>query len=164
ASALFFEDKTASYLELIDLLIEAGKVPEAFGYAERMKGRALQDVLEGANVGRQSILSEAEKDEERSLTQRLTDLNKQAMARSDNKRELTAIRRQIAEARLALERFETRIAITHPAVSFGHPRPDDGRRRLPAALRDAVVIEFVVNDRRTHVFAVSRGPDGGAQI
>jgi len=160
ASARFFEDKVEPYLQMIDLLVDRGKAAEAFAYAERMKGRALQDVLAQGNVDRQSLLTAGEKEEEKALTQQLADANKAALAQSDVRKS----RWQISEARLALERFEARVEIAHPATRIARADAKRQTRRFPSELGDGVLIEYVAGERRTIVFAASRGVDGNTRV
>jgi CHAT domain-containing protein len=158
-SARFFEDKVEPYLEMIDLLIDRGRTAEAFDYAERMKGRALQDVLAEGNVDRRPVLPAKDTKEEERLTKRLADLNKAALAHPEDK----GLRAQVAAARMALERFDVRMEIAHP-WSRTAVAPRRRSRRFPSQLRDGLVIEFVTGERRTIVFAVSRDSAGNQRI
>jgi len=160
ASARFFEDKVEPYLQLIDMLVDRGNANEAFAYAERMKGRALQDVLAQGNVDRQSILTASEKEEEKTLTQQLAGLNKAALAHPGDRN----LRSQISAARLALERFEARAEIAHPAIRIAQPNARRQNHRFPSDLGDGVLIEFVSGERRTIVFAAWRGADGNTEV
>ena len=165
-SALFFEGEVGPYVEMIDLLVERGGAAAAFDYAERMKGRALQDALARGGVDKpQSMLTPDQKEERARLAQRLTEMNKAAMkAWAGDPTELAAIRSQLEEARLALKRFETRMEIASPAARISPARARSTSDHLPSGLRDGALIEFVVGERRTVVFAVTRSAGGGVHV
>ena len=155
AAARFFEDKVGPYTELIQLLVDRGRPAEAFDTAERMKAHALRDVLARGNVDSNAILTAAERDEERRLTEELAALNKTALTHTGDRKSPADIRARIAAARLALERFEARVEIAHPAAPISRVFAHRGSRRFPRELRNGVAVEFVVGEHRTIVFAAS---------
>lgn len=161
SSSRFFEDKMEPYLELIELLLDGGNASEAFAYAERMKARGLRDALEQGLVDRSSLLTAQEKEEERRLNQRLAELNRQMLATPGDTARLP---REIDEARTALEQFEARIELTYPAARMPRLQTTSEPARLPQALGDGALVEFVVDERRTYVFVVRPRKGGGVRV
>ena len=160
AAARFFEDKVEPYHQLIDMLLARGRNREAFRYAEAMRAQSLQDVLTRGSIDRQSSLTAAEKEEERTLTQRLAELNKAALTHSGDTK-LANLHAQIAVTRTKLEQFEARVEIARPAAR--RPRSPE-ILRLPGQLGDGVVVEFVVGQRHTIAFAIVHGGRGDLDV
>ncbi|HEY6137920.1 MAG TPA: CHAT domain-containing protein [Thermoanaerobaculia bacterium] len=151
SAAHFLDDKSEIYVAVIAALIERGRAAEAFDYAERMKARELIDMLARGDVDRESMLTAQEKEEERRLAQRLAVANKEALLHPRDRGASAGV----AAARLALEQFDARTEIAHPMARVAHPQR--GGASLPGALGGGALVEFVVGERQTIVFAVARG-------
>jgi CHAT domain-containing protein len=141
SSELFMESGTEGYRMLVDLLVRHGRPHEAFEYSERMRGRALGDVLAQGKIDRSATMTEAERAKERELEGVANDPKAAAAKRE--------------EARAALERLETELVLIHPTLRLRRPLENDFRPRLPAKLADGVVVEYVVGPSRTIVFTVT---------
>jgi CHAT domain-containing protein len=157
--ARFLDNKTAPYVDLVELFVSLGRNREAFAAAERMKGRTVAEALQQARAGRES-LTEKERAKQDELDGRVRALNEES-AKSGGQ----SVRDRLAMARAELERFESELVLQHPALRL-EPRSDQTEALLtmPASLSGAALVEFVVGPRQTTVFVVTRGTAGTAAI
>jgi pentatricopeptide repeat protein len=140
SSELFMETGADAYRTLIDLLVRHGRTREAFEVSERMRGRALGDVLAQGKVDVSASLTAAEREKE------------QALERADDPA-IAAAKRE--EARAELARFETELFLIHPSLRLRRPLKNDFRARMPAKLDGGIIIEYVVMPSRMVVFTVT---------
>src|SRR5262249_24927809 len=97
SSELFMETGRDGCRTVVGLLVRHGRAAEAFEISERMRGRALGDVLAQGKVDISASLTAAERSRE------------QELERVANDPDVPAPRRE--EARAALERFETELLL-----------------------------------------------------
>jgi CHAT domain-containing protein len=166
-SRLFFASRVTAYLDLVDLLVEQGKVGEALEVAERAKGRTLLDVLGWG--GGAPALSVEETSREAELREAVAAANRALLAARAAKKpqaELAARDEDVANARLALEAFYATMDVAHPRLRRERAAAAAGSAAAlgRAVPRGAVAIEFVATDARTHAFVISRRADGGVHI
>jgi len=140
-SELFMETAADAYRTLIDLLVRHGGIREAFEVSERMRGRALGDVLAQGKVDVSASLTEAERAKE------------QALESAADDPAIAAVKRE--EARAELARFETELPLIHPSLRLRRPLENDFRPRMPAKLDGRIIVEYVVLPSRTVVFTVT---------
>lgn len=152
----YFDERTEPYIELTDLLVELGRPREAFAVAERAKARSLEETLRQSHLD--SELSTAEQQKRDDLDQRLVTLNRQILS---GQGDTPLLRRNLNDARVEWERFQVEAAISHPELRIQtlNVRPA-GALAVPAGLRDAVVIEYVVSRAHTIVFALTQSGKG----
>jgi CHAT domain-containing protein len=147
----FLGGKEEPYHALIEMLAAAGRAPEAFGVAERMRGQVVAEALNGGDRG-ESLTAEEEHSEEQ-LARRLSDVNKALMAASAAKdsQRVRKLRQELAAARLELDRFDIQ-------SGFQHPRAAETRTatlaQLPSRFSGTAVVEYVVTPRSTIVFTL----------
>ena len=163
----FFSGKVAPYYAMVDLLVEQNKTDEALAYAERAKSRVLLDVLRSGRVNVIKAMSREEVESERRLNERLVSLNAQIyherLRQSPDQTRLGELDARLQKARLEYEAFQTALYGAHPEL-----RAQRGEMH-PLSLSDAVqlmpdagmaILEFVVLDDKTYLFALTREPGG----
>jgi tetratricopeptide (TPR) repeat protein/CHAT domain-containing protein len=164
----FFDDRRSPYLAMVDLLVGEHKGAEAFLWSERLRQRALADLLGSDGVIVTKGLNPAERDEERrlkresrTLSVRIRRERARATPSADRVSEL-----QAKFARLQTERDTARRAMYegHPALKIlrgqGDPLGVEGATTLLADSKTAVV-SYVVSEARTWVFVIALDPVSG---
>jgi CHAT domain-containing protein len=161
---LFFENKTAPYVEMVGLLIDQNKVTEAFHYAEMAKGRMLLDVLRHGRSDISKTMTAEERDHEKQLQVAVTALSsqqrKEISQRQPDKTRLAFIDAQLQKARFEYEAYETRIYAAHPDLSAGGGSEPFSLNEAGALISDSAtaLLEYVVTQNRTYLFVLTK-PD-----
>jgi CHAT domain-containing protein len=148
----FFKERMPTYLALVDLLVAQGKGEEALSVADETKGRALLDILSGAQVGL-SAMTEQEQRTERELAARAAGIS---AARDP------AARAELERNRGLLDSFRAEMRARHPLpASTAIPVPLTSAE-LNALLPDrkTAFVEYVLTGARVHIFVVRRGTAG----
>jgi len=150
----FFDHRSEAYSEMALLMIDQGRIDDAFESAERYRSRVLIDVLRSGPADRPLALTDDERKRERELADRLSALHREA-ARATTP-ELTE---RIAAARREHDAFQQELAAAHPRlrVERGTLPPvtaRDASSRLPA---EAALVEFLVTDEKTYAFVIAGG-------
>ena len=150
----FFDERSEAYAEMAVLLIEEGRVEEAFGYAERYRSRVLVDVLQTGPVDRSRELTAEERERERELGERLVGLQREGVLGASPE-----LSERIAVARREYDAFQDELEAAHPRlrVERGTLQPvavSEIAARLP---RDAVLVEYLVTSGKTYAFVISGG-------
>ncbi|HEU4889255.1 MAG TPA: CHAT domain-containing protein, partial [Thermoanaerobaculia bacterium] len=156
----FLDDYTEPFTLAVDLLFDAGRIEEALLLGERMRARELRDIQARGNVDLSMAMSEPEKAEEQKLQQKIVALTRERRtAGADAPR----LERDLEAARVELRSFRGRLYVEHPELRVR--RGGDGDQvRLTAPPPGTAVVSFIVGERRTIVFAVTRGSDGTAVV
>jgi len=150
----FLVDRLDIFRELIDLLLERGEKREALAVADRMKARSLLDMRSSGGKSFEDAWTESERRERLTLEQAIVQLNRAARLKANDE--------ALQRARIALEEFQARAAALH-----GSPEPAAGLRdpaNLPASLEGVTVVDFVIGEEKTTVFALERRPDGSTDL
>jgi len=152
--ARYFATRQWVYASLLHLLIDRHHDEEAFAVAERMKARALDDLLAGS--GGSAPLSPDQRKEEDRLERRIAELNRTLAAAKGNA--AARARGALRLARMDLERFNTVSALrdrnraSQATVSFdianAHGPPIVEYAVLPDAIVAFVVKNGTVTARR----------------
>lgn len=142
----FFRGASAPYVQLVEHFVDAGDLPAAFAAADRLKARALKDLL---LEGQRPVLD----DEAVRVNQRIVDLNRQLILVQRDGGDASAVRAELRRARRALEE-----SIAHAAK----PRAQtsvSGRETPPLTIpAGTLVVEFVLGEERaTALVAANRG-------
>jgi CHAT domain-containing protein len=149
-----------AYTALVHLLLEQHRTREALAMGERLKARALRDLLEGDRVLLRASLTPAERQKSDKIDERLNHLNRR-LAVSCSDRGTRPCRELVQErdaVRAEWNELFTRLHADHAAAAAPH---DDGVRiDVPGALGNGAILEYVVDDDSTIVFSAVRGPDG----
>lgn len=147
--ARYFARKQYVYASLLRMLLDQHRIDEAFVVAEKMKARALDDLLAGDD--QPLALTAAEQDEERALNRRIVDLNRKLITATGEAEIET--RRALRLARADLERFDVEVALrdartaSHAAVSSD----------VAASVRKGCVLEYAIHGDAITAFVVRRG-------
>lgn len=149
-----FSEKASVYYEMIDFLVEQKQVPEALHYAERMKARALLEVLHSGRVEIAGAMSREEIDEEKRLEKQIISVNEKVEAGNAD----SALNAQLQSARLDLESFRMKLYVNHPElkVSRGESSPisqSDVANQLDPG---TVILEYAVTETKTFLFVLSQ--------
>jgi CHAT domain-containing protein/predicted negative regulator of RcsB-dependent stress response len=143
------------YEALVESLVQRGAIDEAFSVAEQMRARGLREAIDESGMDRSALLTADEKASEASLVARVVELNKAAMAarKSDRK---DATERQLADARIELDRYRIELRIAHPAIA--RRRLDRAPAlQLPAGSESLAFIEYVIGKSDVIAFVVVSG-------
>src|SRR5262249_37062916 len=118
----FFANKLSPYHQMIDVLVEEGKCVEALGYAERIKGRALLDVLETGRIEVTKAMTQQERIEEQRLKSELVSANnliyRENLAKSPDKSVLDNLEARREKARAGYEAFQINLYVAHPELEI----------------------------------------------
>jgi hypothetical protein len=127
------------------MLVERGRIAEAFAVAERMKAGALRYVV-SSGVGHTPSSTE----HERELELRISDMNRALLA-EQNAARIPLMRQHLAEARTELLDFRQRSYVAGPSIHPQHPAEFDVDE-LPARLDDVTIVSYAVTDENTTIF------------
>src|SRR5262245_57756015 len=166
----FFENKIYPYHAMTELLVAQNQTGEAFACAERAKARTLLDVLQSGRINVTRAMTAAEQEQERGFNNHLVSLNTQ-ISRENLRSQPDAARLKdlnirLQKARLDYEAFQTVLYATHPELKAqrGEAKPltpEQARDLLPDAR--SALLEYVVTDKRTYLFALT-SMAGGASV
>jgi CHAT domain-containing protein/Tfp pilus assembly protein PilF len=162
----FLEDRIVAYRGFVGTLLALHQVNDALDVSERAHGRVLAETLQNGN-GALLPLSAAERERQRalerdvvSLTARVDALGRQTAAPPA----LADATERLRQARVAYDHFRDDLDARYPVRRLVRgDAPDSGL----AAARDLItdtrtaIAEFVVGDRETHLFVLTRAADGG---
>jgi CHAT domain-containing protein/lipopolysaccharide biosynthesis regulator YciM len=167
--ARFFEDKLVPYQAMVEVLVAENQSAAALGYAERAKARVLLDVLHSGRVIITKAMTAEEQERERSFNNQLVSLNTQISrenlrSQPDGAR-LSDLKAQLQKARLDYEAFQTGLYAAHPELKTQRGQvepltPEQAGDLLPDA--QSALLEYVVTDDRTYLFALTRNDAGTA--
>jgi CHAT domain-containing protein/predicted negative regulator of RcsB-dependent stress response len=160
-NARFFDDKIAPYTELVDILVARGRYRDALLVSERMRARSLRDALTTGHVDSAKWMTEAERQSERALEERLVAANR-AFLEAHGRDELT-MRLRRDESRAALNQFREDLYIKYPQLRVRRPL-DAVRLEIPPALARIVFVEYVVRGQDTLVLTARRSATGSVVV
>lgn len=167
----FFENKTAPYHALAELLLAQNQPAQALIYAERAKARALLDVLQSGKLNLAKAMTATEQEQERKINNELVTLNTQLYREqtgdTPDQQRLQSLIAQLDKARLNYEDFRTRLYAAHPElkVQRGEAQPLT-LAEAGALLPDArtALLEFVVLPERVQLFVITKSLAGAARL
>jgi CHAT domain-containing protein/TPR repeat protein len=159
----FFEAAVTPYQTMIDLQVDQERFAEAFSYAQRAKGRSLQEFLQIGRVNIDKSVSPAEREREQQLSRKIVSINRQVIgeklkSKSDEKL-LAEFEAQLKNARLEFESFQTRLYATHSElkVQRGDIRSitfNDVAVLIPESKTG--LMDFIVTDDNVHLFVLTK--------
>lgn len=159
----FLESRLAAYRALLSLRVTQGKITAALTDAERMKARALLDVLRQERIPIQKTLTASEREQERHLKLELTALNT-ALRELKQAKQLDAARlkesqENLEKARFAYESFQNTLYAAHPELKIQRGEaplisPSELAALLPTA--QSALLEYAVTDDTTYLFVITR--------
>ena len=163
----FFADKLDAYRGMVALLVADSQFSEALSYAERAKGRTLQDALGKGRVNITKAMTAPERQREEELQAQLVSLNRQLGAERGSSKpdeaRITDAKSGLDKARLQYSDFRTSLYVTHPELRAqrGQFQPIS-LSELADLLPDShsAALEFVVAEERTYLFVLTRSTGG----
>jgi len=165
----FFENKGSPYYGMVRLLIEQNQPGEGLIYAERIRARALLDALQNGRVIVTKAMTIPEQEQERRLNNQLVSLNTQisreSLRQQPDAARLNDLKAQLQKARLDYEAFQTSLYAAHPELEAqrGGAKPltlEQMRDLLPDS--QSALLEYVVTDEKTYLFAMTGNAAGTA--
>ena len=161
----YFEGGMRAHHGLLSVMVKQNQLADALTLAEGAKARALLDLLQQGRVSVQKSMTVKEQEEERQLKLQLTQLNKQLarVAQSDKPDAgRTEAETQLEKARLNYEAFQNALYAAHPELKTQRGEApiitaQELRDLLPNA--STVLLEYVVTDEQTYLFAITKPAD-----
>jgi CHAT domain-containing protein len=162
----FFDSKIAPFQEMAEMLVSEHQFGEALTYAERAKGRALLDVLRSGKIQITKAMTDAERNQEQQLEEKLISLNSQIQQEGldgkPDRQHLSDLMARLKEARGEYDQFQVNLYLAHPELKAQ-------RGEIQAiTLSDATgflsrvhsaCLEFLVSENNTYLFVISQnGP------
>lgn len=167
----FFETQVGPYYVMVELLLARGDDFGALTYAERAKGRVLLDVLSGGRVDINKAMTAEEQARERALGGEVSAINSQIFREKSQPQpdaaRLKELDARLHKARLEYESFQTGLYAAHPELRLRRGEsPSLTQGELVALLPDAktALLEFVVGEEASYLFAVTRAEPTGASV
>lgn len=164
-----FERMVGPYYRMVELLGAQGDAEGALSYAERGKARVLLDVLRSGKTDVTKEMTAEEQTEEQRLKAAMVSLNTQASreaARSTpNQTQLADLKRRLEKARLDNEAFDTRLYAAHPNLKIrrGDTKPLSLEAARTMVDSRTALLEYVITEETTLLFAITSGRDGAAR-
>jgi CHAT domain-containing protein/Tfp pilus assembly protein PilF/ketosteroid isomerase-like protein len=171
----YLAESASPYYGLAHALLERarpGDAGEAFAVSERTKARRLVDALKHGRVDVRKGMTDAERQQEQRLRDRLTALAARAedtRRPNDPRRQQSA--RELGAARRDYDDFLRGLYVRHPGLQtlqarFAPVDLDELNRTLFAHDPNMAVLSYLIGDRETLLFVVTRGdrPDGPARL
>jgi len=162
----YFEAGMEAHHGLLSVLVKQNQPADALMLAERAKARALLDILQQGRVNIQKTMTAKEQEEERQLKSQLTQLNKELSRVKQSEKpdaaRVTDLESQLEKARLNYEAFQNALYASHPELKTQRGEaPIINAQELAGLLPDSssVLLEYVVTDEQTYLFAISKPAD-----
>jgi len=166
----FFEAGLGAHHGLLSVLVKQHQPAEALTFAERMKARALLDMLQQGRVSVHKAMTAKEQEEEQRLKSQLTQLNKllARITQSDKQdaAQVAEVETHLEKARLSYEAFQNALYAAHPELKIQRGEgPIVSAQELAELLPNAssILLEYVVTNDKTYLFAITK-PVGKAEI
>ncbi len=159
----YFEDKTEPYRALVELAVTQNNLPEALGFAERIKARTLLDILQSRRADITKKMTLELRQQERQLADLLTSahvrFNQEMQKPKPDQGRLESLKAALEKQRRDYEKFQFDIS---PGLKVlrGEAPPlsvAEAGQLLPDAQH--ALLEFVVTDKQTFLFVLTRNPD-----
>jgi CHAT domain-containing protein/Tfp pilus assembly protein PilF len=155
----YIDDKYQVYVALVRLLLEMGRVEDAFVFSEKLRARSHLDLL---NRGQPPVTSAAQRQQEQELRGRVQQLQRAIEDESsrsppEQRREaLTLFSKELAEAEHSYQNLLDDLRSSEPAYaavrSLDAPSADEVQRVLPPG---TALVEYVVAENAVAVFVLT---------
>jgi CHAT domain-containing protein len=149
------EEHVGAYRELAALLVDKGRIDEAFRVAEQAKGRVLLKTLQGGKPDAAFPIADAERRKEAALVQREAELSRALAAARGTAR--TQLEEQLAVARNAVTSFRDALAVKYPQLAVSRSMLD---LRTVGELSDlllepnTIFLEYAIAGRRLDIYVL----------
>ncbi len=151
----YMEHHIEAYIELVDMLVDDGRVDEALSVAEEAKGGMLLDVLRGGRTFAEEQLQPDEHREQTKIERRVTTANAAALSSRHSEASMVELR----AARAELESFRAGLYAKYPILKAQSQTASPATRAQMASMlpdRSEAFVEYVVTESRLHAFVVRR--------
>ena len=155
----YIDDKFQVYVDLVRLLLEMGRVQDAFMFSEKLRARSYLDLL---NRGQPPVKSTAQREQEQELRGRIRQLQRAIQhegSRSPPERRqeaLTLFSKELAEAERSYQNRLDDLRTSEPAYaavrSLSAPSAEEVQRLLPPG---TALIEYVIAEQVVSVFVLT---------
>src|SRR5262249_18250458 len=165
----FLENNLSPYYAMAELLVAQNQASEALIFAERAKARVLLDVLQSGRVNIAKAMTAQEQEQEQRWHNQLVSLNSQIsrenLRQQPDSARLDDLKAQLQKARLEYKAFQTTLYAAHPELKSqrGESAPltlEQTRDLLPDT--QSALLEYVVSDEKTYLFAMTSNAAGTA--
>lgn len=156
----YLVDRAAVFGDVVDLLVEAGRLEEALAIADASRGRAVVEHLAARRDGSGPTARELAEEERQlllqvdALAERVAELGAEGEGAADLRGEQARTRELLEQTRTAYDEVLVRAARAGPGASRAGPRLDVGAVRKVLA-SDEVLVEFLVTDRELFTFVLT---------
>ncbi|MFN0110003.1 MAG: CHAT domain-containing protein [Blastocatellia bacterium] len=160
--AFFLGNRADSYIQMVMLAAEQGRVEESLHFAERAKARVLLDALTAGKADISKAMTDNERHQERRLKDELTNANSRlsraAQAAKPNPQQLADLKTILEKARLDYESFQSQLYAAHPELRAKRGEAPIIKPEELATMVDdkTALLEFVVAGDSTYLFAITR--------
>lgn len=155
----YIDDKYQVYVDLVRLLLEMGRVQDAFVFSEKLRARSHLDLL---NRGEPPVRSTAQRQQEQELRGRVRQLQRAiqdegSLSLPERRQEaLTLFSRELAEAERSYQNLLDDLRSSEPAYaavrSLAAPSAEEVRPLLPAG---TALIEYVIAEQAVLIFVLT---------
>lgn len=165
----FFEDKLVPYDSLVLLLCSQQKFEEALAYAERGKGRVLDDLLQQGKIEISGAITAAEREQEQKWIAEMISLNTQLRAESTRQKPdsnlIHDLNQKLEDVRSGYAAFRTGLYDEHPQLKRQAVSETPTMASFQALVYPQnVFFEYVVSDARTLMFVMNKAKDGAIDL
>ncbi|HVR38018.1 MAG TPA: CHAT domain-containing protein [Thermoanaerobaculia bacterium] len=157
----YLQERSAVYRDLVDLLADANDPRAAFEAAERLKARVLREIRGERKATLLEIATTDEREQVRSARAQIASLNRSVVGSGRRAGDSAALETQLSHARLALQDLETRVRVAHEGRG-SFQRTESVLEVVPP--EGVSVVEYVVGEKRTIAFTVTRNATGDAEV
>lgn len=150
---LLSDDQAAVPRELVDLLVEEGRISEALQVFEQLKAGTVRDLIASDHRGPTGTMNAAQRHRYRALNQRIVFLNKSLLeASSDHER--ATLHSDLDRARAEFNDFLVRTAAGRPAHWRERVASSQISIDIPPQFSRTAIIEYFVGSERTIIFTI----------
>jgi CHAT domain-containing protein/Tfp pilus assembly protein PilF len=151
----------AIYADLIEVLVELGRAPEAFHVLERSRARGLLEMMSSRDLAAAERVPEPLEADRRRVAGQY-DRTQRRLAEQDARASstaLAALRDELHELRRRHSELVEEMRRQGAGPSLRYPQPLDLPQTKAALEPGTLLLSYAVGDQRTHLFAVSRDGD-----
>ncbi|MDX2042504.1 MAG: CHAT domain-containing tetratricopeptide repeat protein [Acidobacteriota bacterium] len=151
-----------AYINMVMLMVEAGRAEDSLNFAERAKARVLLDALSAGKADISKSMTEDERRQERRLKDELTNANSRlsraAQASKPNPQQLADLKTNLEKARLDYESYESRLYAAHPELRAQRGEAPIIKTEELAAMVDdkTALLEFTVTGQAAYLFVITK--------
>jgi CHAT domain-containing protein/tetratricopeptide (TPR) repeat protein len=163
----FFQDKLSPYHLMIDSLVDAGRLEQAFQFAETAKARTLLESLGSGKVRVGNSMSVKEMADEQIFKNKLVSFNaqidKERSRVAPDRLVLEKLQSELERMRLDFEDFQVKLHSTHPQLKSQRGEMKSlVLREATGMIKDAgsALLEYTVTENKVFLFVISRSANG----